>query len=141
MPTRSGLILPSQPRPERIPVKFHKRHILLNILVIDDDESVLDSISLMLMSVGFKITKANNGKDGIRKFNEFSFDAVITDLVMPLGNGNEVARHIRNAGKRIPVIGVTGTPEDIDLTHFDKVLKKPFSFKELIEYLKMLESN
>ena len=109
---------------------------MINILVIDDDEAVLDNISLVIKSVGYRITKASNGEEGIKKFDQSVFDVVITDLFMPLKDGNEVARYIRDAGKNIPIIGITGMPEHIDPAFFDKVLKKPFSLKELIAYLK-----
>jgi DNA-binding response OmpR family regulator len=113
----------------------------LNILLIDDDESVLDSVSLVLQSAGFKITKANDGEDGIKKFDGSSFDIVITDLSMPLRNGDEVGKHIRNNGKSVPIICITGTPEDADLNCFDLVLEKPFSLKKLVEHVQSIESD
>ena len=113
---------------------------MLKILVIDDEEEVLDSVSLVLESVGHQVVKARNGEEGIRIFDEFSFDVVITDLLMPICNGDQVVRHIRKNGGTIPVIGITGTPENADLSYFNIVLKKPFSFKTLIEYIKTIDN-
>jgi DNA-binding response OmpR family regulator len=114
---------------------------MIKILVIDDEEEVLKTIALVLQSAGYHAVKAANGEEGIKAFNEFSFDMVITDFFMPLANGDEVARHVRNAGKGVPIIGMTGTPEEMDRTCFDKVLEKPFLFEELIKSIKSFEKN
>jgi CheY-like chemotaxis protein len=113
---------------------------MMTVLVIDDEEEVLDSISLILKAVGYHVVKARDGEEGIRKFHEHSFDIVITDLFMPSCNGDEMARHVRREGKGIPVIGITGNPWDMDLGCFDIVMKKPFSLKKLVEYIKTVGS-
>jgi CheY-like chemotaxis protein len=112
---------------------------MLKILLIDDEVEVLDTIAIVLQAAGYHVVKAWNGEEGIKRFNEHSFDLVITDLFMPFANGNEVARHVRTAQKSVPVIGITGTPNDVDLACFDKVLGKPFPFDELIKYIRELE--
>jgi|WetSurMetagenome_2_1015567.scaffolds.fasta_scaffold144698_3 CheY-like chemotaxis protein len=109
---------------------------MLKILLIDDEEEVLNTIARILLTVGHNVVKARNGKEGISRFDEQPFDLVITDLFMPLANGDEVARYVSTSGKRVPVIGITGTPKDMDRTSFDKVLEKPFMFEDLIESIK-----
>ena len=114
---------------------------MLKILVIDDEETVLDSISLVLKNAGYQVVKARNGEEGIRIFDQYSFDIVITDFFMPVCNGNQVAKYIRNNRKTTPVIGITGTPEEADFSCFDIVLKKPFSLKKLIEHINILKTS
>jgi two-component system, OmpR family, response regulator VicR len=111
---------------------------MLKILVIDDEEQVLDIISLVLKTLGYNVVKARDGQEGIRKFDESFFDIVITDFNMPFYNGDEVARHIHNANGDFPIICITGAPEDIDFNCFDIVLGKPFSFTELAESVKKI---
>jgi DNA-binding response OmpR family regulator len=89
-----------------------------------------------LTTAGYDVVTANDGEEGLRMFYESSFDAVITDLLMPKFNGDEVARHVRNTGKNIPVIGVTGTPWDIDRSCFDIVISKPFTYEEFKKCIK-----
>jgi DNA-binding response OmpR family regulator len=113
---------------------------MLKILLIDDEEEVLDVVSLVLKTMGYYVVKARDGKEGIRRFDELSFDVVVTDLNMPLCNGDEVAKHIRKTDGNIQIICITGTPEDVDNSYFDIVLKKPFSFKKLVEYIKTIEN-
>jgi CheY-like chemotaxis protein len=109
---------------------------MLQILLIDDEEEVLNTIARILQASGHGVVKARNGKEGISRFNELPFDLVITDLFMPFANGDEVARHVRTAEKRVPVIGITGTPKDMDRSCFDKILEKPFMFEDLIESIR-----
>jgi CheY-like chemotaxis protein len=114
---------------------------MLKILVVDDEEAVLKIISKVLKTAGHNVEEARDGADGIRKFNEYDFDVVVTDMLMPLCNGDELAKHVRNAGKDIPVIGITGTPEKIEKSCFDVVLVKPFPLKVLTECIKAIDGD
>jgi len=114
---------------------------MLKILVVDDEEAVLKIISQVLKTAGHNVEEARDGADGIKKFNECDFDVVVTDLFMPLCNGNELAKHVCNAGKKIPVIGITGSPENIEKSCFDIVLIKPFPLKVLTECIKAIEGD
>jgi two-component system, OmpR family, response regulator VicR len=110
------------------------------ILVVDDEEGILKIISLMLEKAGYEVVTAGNGADGIQTFNDSPFDVVITDLLMPGINGDELARYVRNVmSKDIPIIGITGTPWCADLNCFDLVMKKPFSINKLVENVRKLE--
>ena len=106
---------------------------MCNILVIDDEESIVLMITMALARCGFNVEVATNGSEGIRIFEKGCFDLVITDIRMAGINGNQVARHIRNSGKpSIPIIGMSGTPWLLESNDFDAVLAKPFSIKTLI---------
>ncbi len=82
-----------------------------NILVIDDEESILLMFQTALAKFGFNVEIATDGLEGIKKFDDGRFDLVITDILMPSLNGNGVVRHIRNFEKKYtPVIAISGTP-------------------------------
>jgi len=108
------------------------------ILVVDDDEDIRDLLSVFLIAAGYDVVTAKDGEEGIRLFDQSGFDIVITDLVMPLYNGHEVARHVNNNGRGIPVIGISGTPEEMDPDLFNIVLQKPFSLEELYKCIKAI---
>ncbi|MBN1627060.1 MAG: response regulator [Deltaproteobacteria bacterium] len=108
------------------------------VLVVDDEEDIRVLLSTFLITAGYDVVTAKDGEEGIRLFDQSGFDIVITDLAMPLYDGNEVARYIRNNVRRIPVIGISGTPEDMDRDIFDIVLEKPFSLEELIRCFKAI---
>lgn len=113
------------------------------ILFVDDNKEFLDIASLTLKKVGYDVVTADNGTEAINKFNESSFDAVVTDLVMPGTNGYELAMHIRKTAKSgaMPaIICITGSSCEINLSCFDFFLEKPFSIKKLVGYLEDFEN-
>jgi two-component system, OmpR family, alkaline phosphatase synthesis response regulator PhoP len=112
------------------------KNIMFKILLIDDEKALLENTSLSLESAGYNVVMANNGKEGIRKLDELSFDMVITDFFMPICKGDEVARHVHNLGKNIPVVCITGSPLNFDQSCFDLVINKPFRFEALIKSIK-----
>jgi two-component system, OmpR family, response regulator ResD len=109
---------------------------MIKILLIDDEKMFLENTSLLLELAGYHVVTANNGEEGIRKFNELSFDLVITDYLMPLCKGDEVARHVHNSGKNIPVVCITGSVWDNELSCFDLVINKPFRSDEFVRCIK-----
>lgn len=110
-----------------------------NILVIDDEESILLMLTMALAKYGFNAEIAVDGSEGIKKFDEGRFDLVIMDILMPGLNGNDVVRHIRNSDKKYtPVIAISGTPWLVENGSFDTVLPKPSSIKTLIDAVNIL---
>ena len=107
-----------------------------NILVIDDEESILDFVKTSLTNFGYNVEIAVDGKDGIEKFKHSFFDAVITDISMPKLDGNGVARFIRKSKRKgTPIIAITGTPWLVEekAVYFNSVLQKPFTIKTLVD--------
>ena len=110
-----------------------------NVLVIDDERAVSEVLSHALNRFGYNVDTADNGTDGIEKFDTDAFDLVITDMCMSGVDGNGVARHIRRSHrKRTPIIAISGTPDLLEEGEFDAVLPKPFSLKALAATIKDL---
>jgi CheY-like chemotaxis protein len=110
------------------------------ILVIDDEKGILQLMYQALTKYGHNVETADDGQEGIRKFDDGCFDIVITDIHMPVIDGNGVVAHIRKSEKQsVPVIGISGTPWLLEADHyFDMVLPKPFALKQLIESIRSL---
>jgi CheY-like chemotaxis protein len=105
-----------------------------SILVIEDDHGILNVIEAALTRFGHSVVTARDGKDGISKFDCGDFDLVITDMRMPEMDGLGVAHHIRGSSRRrIPIIGMSGTPWLMQEADFDRVLPKPFPLQQLVE--------
>lgn len=103
-------------------------------LVIDDEKGILQIIRQALTQSGLDVETATDGHEGIRKFDDGSFDIVITDIRMPGIDGNGVVNHIHKSEKQsIPVIAISGTPWLGESSAFDVVLAKPFTLKKLVE--------
>ncbi len=106
---------------------------MCKILVIDDEKVIVNMIQQLLEMYGHDVDTADDGGEGIQKFNNDRFDLVITDICMPGVDGNSVAKHIRNSDKKhVPVIGMSGTPWAFKDNSFDTIFEKPFHLKALI---------
>ena len=83
------------------------------ILVIDDEELVIKSISRLLDRSGYSVTVARSGKEAIKKAKEDDFDLIVSDVRMPDLNGIETIMQIRDNLKKankklVPEILITG---------------------------------
>lgn len=112
---------------------------MCTILVIDDEKGILGVIREALTRSGHDVETALDGIEGIQKFDDGSYDMVITDLRMPGLDGKGVVEHIRSsANNTVPVIGISGTPWQLQDTEFDEVLTKPFPLQDLVESVSRL---
>lgn len=115
---------------------------MCTILVIDDEKGILRVIEEALTKFGHQVELAADGYEGIRKFDDGSYDIVITDLRMPGLDGKGVVQHIRKSHKNsIPIIGISGTPWLIQDSGFDVVLPKPFPLLDLVESVNKITDN
>lgn len=108
------------------------------ILVVDDDERIREYLKMTLLQLGYEVTIADNGEQGITRLNDGDYDLVITDLGMPNVSGWEVAKAVKKQVSVIPVIMITGWGVQIDiekarLDGVDEVLTKPFTREGLNE--------
>jgi len=84
----------------------------LNILVVDDDSFVRSLLKGILLSEGHCVSTAVNGQEALHQLTaEAAIDLVITDMDMPVMSGLELLRSLRNGGRSIPVIFLTGNQE------------------------------
>ena len=120
--------------------EIERRHLMGQILVIDDDNAVLTSICKVLKYLGYEVKCARDGKEGIAALeNHRNVALVITDIRMPGMDGNAVARYIRNSkSKGVSIVALTGSDDEIDRGLFDTVLIKPFNIKELMDITKVV---
>ena len=122
-----------------MPVLERKRQVL----VVDDNKAVQDVLSKMLAFLGYDVTVAGNGLEGGTLFLTGSYDLVMTDLQMPLMNGWELSRLVKERSPRTPVILVTGSYDEtrggkMGMNWIDAVIPKPFRLKELEKTLQRL---
>jgi CheY-like chemotaxis protein len=111
------------------------------ILVIEDDDLVREIILAVLGYSGYNVLTASNGKEGIGLLdNGQPPDFVISDINMPIMNGNEVAEYIRNSPdyNGIPIIAITGNSTDVNKGLFNGILRKPFKVEHLMYLIESL---
>jgi len=123
------------------------------VLIIDDEDTLRDSMHQVLKKEGYRVREAADGKEGLSLFNQETFEAVFLDLKLPGLNGLRVMGQMREASPETPIIIITGygsiesAVEAIKLGAFD-YMSKPFSPEELrvvtkkaIESRKMIFEN
>ena len=110
---------------------------MYSILIIDDQEIVSDVLQKILSRFGYHAEIAPGGHEGIQMFDTGLFDLVITDIRMPVIDGHDVARHIRESHRPFtPIIGMSGTPWLLEGGEFDRVIPKPFGIETLLNAVK-----
>jgi DNA-binding NtrC family response regulator len=77
------------------------------ILVVEDQESALESLVELLREEGFEVHAAADGRAGIELVDQYDLDVVLTDLAMPHADGVAVLRHIREISPQTLVILMT----------------------------------
>jgi len=115
-----------------------RRSNLIKILVVDDEEQVRNLLRDILEDADCEAVTASQGYDGLRLFDEGSFDAVFTDLGMPGMSGWELAREIRQRDSQVPLAIITGWGEAVrtserEVAQVDWVLSKPFSMAQIAD--------
>src|SRR6266480_4359297 len=79
----------------------------MQILVVDDEPAVRDSLERALRLEGYKVDLAADGGEALASLAGDSPDAVVLDLMMPRMDGFEVCRRMRSSGNRTPVLVLT----------------------------------
>jgi CheY-like chemotaxis protein len=113
------------------------------ILFIDDDQLLREVIYELLTEMDYEVKVVESGREAIRTFVEHpkEFDLVLTDLMMLDMTGDEIARRIRCVRPDLPVVVMTGTPENLprgkaEAAGIRRVLPKPLTRAELREGLR-----
>jgi len=107
-----------------------------SILIVDDEGVIVDLLSVMFEKYGFKVFKAENGLDAWNLFKNKNIDFVLTDMMMPGLNGEELSHRIRNKSPFVKIGVMTGGETDVasgllkDGT-VDYFFLKPFDIKNV----------
>ena len=115
----------------------------MKLLIIEDEPKVVEFLRQGLEEQGYEVEVAYDGQMGERLASRNTYDIILLDVVLPLINGYELCRRIREKKQEVPILMLTalGTTDD-KLTGFDAgaddYLVKPFEFKELLARIKSL---
>ena len=107
------------------------------ILVIDDDESLRDTIGLMLEQEGFRAVLAGDGRSGFEKAVTIKPDLVLVDLRLPGMSGTEICKQLRAARVATGIIVLSAVGDEFDKVLLlevgaDDYVVKPFGARELM---------
>jgi two-component system response regulator VicR len=111
-----------------------------NILIIEDEISISDIIKFNLVKDGFSVDTAYDGETGLKKALTTNPDLVLLDIMLPIMDGFEVCKGIREVSS-VPIIMLTAKEEEVDKVlglelGADDYITKPFGMRELIARIK-----
>jgi two-component system OmpR family response regulator len=115
----------------------------MRVLVVEDEVRTAALLRRGLSEAGYSVDVAADGPDAVWRASEFSYDAVVLDVMLPGYDGVEVCRRLRGLGRWAPVLMLTARGElaarvrGLD-SGADDYLAKPFSFDELFARLRAL---
>jgi two-component system cell cycle sensor histidine kinase/response regulator CckA len=129
---RSALVHRSTPRPKG------------RVLIADDEQSIRTFTAKVLGDAGYEVVAAANGPEALKIAEDKGpFDLYVLDLMMPLMNGDEVARLLRRADPDVKVLYFTGHSDRLferasTLFAHEAFLEKPVTVKGLLEAVSLL---
>ena len=144
------ILLPCSKKQKQEDVNEHQLKIILkkkiNILIMDDDKTILEVVTLMLEENGYQADTAINGEQAITKYKDAMytnkpFDIVIMDLTIPGGMGGiEAIKELLAIDPKVKVIISSGYTDGPEMSNplkygFKAVIKKPYSIAVLIDVL------
>jgi len=119
--------------PETLKVKKGKR-----LFIVEDESIIRDLYKDMLGSQGYMVFMVESGEEGLRQWNNESFDLIICDLGLPGMNGWEFIKKIREQNSTIPIIALTGWGDMISSQEaadhkIQKVISKPVQLSQFMQ--------
>ncbi len=107
-----------------------------SVLVVEDEASFAEALTIGLGREGFAVSVAGDGADALRRFDELDPDLVLLDVMLPTMSGIDVCRAIRMKSK-VPIIMVTAKGSEVDTVvglevGADDYVTKPYRLRELV---------
>ncbi|MGA8521252.1 MAG: response regulator transcription factor, partial [Pseudonocardiaceae bacterium] len=115
----------------------------MRVLIVEDELRMAALLKRGLEEDGYAVDVVNTGTDAVWQANEFSYDAVVLDVMLPGLDGVGVCRRLRESGRWMPVLMLTARDAVEDRVRgldagADDYLTKPFSFAELSARIRAL---
>ncbi len=111
------------------------------ILLVEDEENLAHGLEYNLTEEGYNVTRAKDGREAIKFFDENEYDLIVLDIMLPYFNGFEIAKHVREKQPQMPILMLTARTQVEDRVKgleigADDYLTKPFHLKELLLRIK-----
>jgi len=109
---------------------------MTRVLLVDDERCLLETLYALLVDEGFEVSTAYNGREAVERLPEFAPDVVVSDVMMPVMDGQQLLQQLRQepTTRAIPVILMTAgkAPAGDAVT----VLRKPFHADVLVSEIR-----
>lgn len=109
----------------------------LKVMIVEDEQGIRDSMAEALEMIFGEIITAKHGDEGLKKFKKYSPNIVVTDISMPIMDGLDMTKEIKDISASTPIIALSAFSEKEKLLKaidvgIDKYLLKPIDMDELI---------
>lgn len=109
----------------------------MNILLVEDDKELNNLITSYLKIAGYNVSSTFNGLDALNLFHEQKYDIILSDIMMPLCDGFELAKLVRELDQKIPIIFMSAREDKPSKQlgyriGIDDYITKPFDLDELV---------
>jgi two-component system alkaline phosphatase synthesis response regulator PhoP len=113
------------------------------ILLVEDEPSLVLTLTDRLVSEGYEVETAGDGEEGLSRGLEGSFDLILLDVMLPGRDGFEVCRELRARGVQVPIVMLTARGQVVDRVvglklGADDYVTKPFEMAELLARMEAL---
>ncbi len=113
-----------------------------NILLVEDDLSLIDGLEYSLNKNGFNVDVTRTVKEALAHYADKKYDLLLLDLTLPDGTGFEICKKVRSISD-VPIIFLTASDEEVNIVMGldmggDDYITKPFKLNELISRIKAL---
>lgn len=110
---------------------------MMRILLVEDEESLRETLKLNLELENYEVVASPNGKDALKRFREQHFDLLMLDVMLPEVDGFQIAEQVRLTNSDVPIMMLTAKDASADrITGLkkgaDDYLTKPFVLEELL---------
>lgn len=86
----------------------------MNVLIVDNDTSVRESLAKVLKGAGYQVTQAANGLEALEQFENTRVDLLLLDIGLPIRSGWEAFEQITHLNPVLPIIIITGQNDQFD---------------------------
>ena len=122
------------------PVTDRESAPIKRVLLVDDNESHIDTLEMFFSPDKYEVFKATSGRRALEIYRPGSIAAVVTDLQMPGMNGDRLAAYIKGLDRSTRIILITGNANAIDSSlsrNLDGVVMRPYDGRHLVEVLEL----
>lgn len=111
----------------------------INALVVDDEEVMRSLFTDLLTERGYKVTTAKNGREAVEKIKETDYTVVFIDIHMPVMNGVEALKEIKEIAPQLKIVMMDSYPNALMKEAKEKgavtCIHKPFEIKEVMKII------
>lgn len=105
-----------------------------NILVIEDDEEIQETLQVVLELDGAQVKTASNGQEAIELLKKEKFELIITDIIMPIMTGYDVIRFVKENRLNVPIIVISqhDIAGKLNTNDIFELMAKPFRIGDIL---------